>query len=70
MKTYPGINVIIHKSRWSTWITDQAKMLICILVTELQITTLASTYMLYYYLLCSHNFRKRNKSIKRAQEKK
>lgn len=47
-------------------VTDQAWILICILVTELWIITLALTYILFHYLSCGHNFRKRNRSVKRA----
>ena len=34
-------------------VADQAKMLICRVATELQITTLTLTYVLYYCLLQS-----------------
>ena len=43
-------------------------MLICIFVTELQLTTFILT--LYYYLLYGYNFGERNKGVKRTQKEK
>ena len=62
--------MIIYESRQNTWVIDQAKMLICKLVTKLQIMTLASTYILYYYLSYGYNFEERNRSVQRSQKEK
>jgi len=50
------MDVVICESEWSTQVIDQARMIIHKLTMELWITIFVFTYVLYYYLLHSHNF--------------